>query len=50
MTGKQVRAQYTQEYKLEAVANKMARTVWAILAKGVAFDQVKWNPTETVTT
>lgn len=33
-----------------AVANKMARTVWAILAKGVAFDQVKWNPTETVTT
>jgi len=29
-----------------AVANKMARTVWAILAKGVAFDQVKWNPAE----
>jgi transposase len=29
-----------------AVANKMARTVWAVLAKGVAFDQVKWNPTE----
>lgn len=28
-----------------AVANKMARTVWAVLAKGVAFDQVKWNPT-----
>ncbi len=31
-----------------AVANKMARTVWAVLAKGAAFDQVKWNPTETV--
>ncbi len=30
-----------------AVANKMARTVWAVLAKGVAFDQVKWNPAET---
>jgi transposase len=27
-----------------AVANKMARTVWAVLAKGAAFDQVKWNP------
>lgn len=31
-----------------ALANKMARTVWAVLAKGKAFDQVKWNPTETV--
>lgn len=30
-----------------ALANKMARTVWAVLAKGQAFDQVKWNPTET---
>lgn len=30
-----------------AVANKMARTVWAVLAKGVAFDQLKWNPAET---
>lgn len=29
-----------------AVANKMARTVWAVLAKGAAFDQVKWNPVE----
>jgi len=29
-----------------AVANKMARTVWAVLAKGKTFDQVKWNPTE----
>lgn len=27
-----------------AVANKMARTIWAVLAKGKAFDQVKWNP------
>lgn len=33
-----------------AVANKMARTVWAVLAKGIAFDQVKWNPTEMPTT
>ena len=33
-----------------AVANKMARTVWAVLAKGTAFDQVKWSPAETVTT
>jgi len=32
-----------------AVANKMARTVWAVLVKGVAFDQVKWNPTQTAT-
>jgi transposase len=30
-----------------ALANKMARTLWAVLAKGQAFDQVKWNPTET---
>lgn len=30
-----------------ALANKMARTVWALLAKGQAFDPVKWNPTET---
>jgi transposase len=28
------------------LANKMARTVWAVLAKGIAFDQVRWNPTE----
>lgn len=30
-----------------AFANKMARTVWAILVKGLAFDLLKWNPTET---
>ena len=30
-----------------ALANKMARTAWAVLAKGKAFDRVKWNPTET---
>jgi transposase len=29
-----------------AVANKMARTVWAVLAKGTAFDQGKWSPVE----
>ncbi len=28
------------------LAKKMARTVWAVLAKGIAFDQVRWNPTE----
>ena len=32
-----------------ALANKMARTAWADLAKGAAFDQVKWNPIEQVT-
>jgi transposase len=31
-----------------ALANKMARTAWAILVKGAAFDQVKWNPIEQV--
>lgn len=31
-----------------ALANKMARTAWAILAKGAAFDQVRWNPVEQV--
>ncbi len=30
-----------------AVANKMARTVWAVLTKGTAFDQGKWSPVET---
>lgn len=29
-----------------ALANKLARTVWAVLVKGKAFDQAKWNPTE----
>jgi transposase len=32
-----------------AVANKLARTAWAVLIKGVAFDQVRWNPSELVT-
>lgn len=31
-----------------ALANKMARTAWAILAKGAAFDRGKWNPLEPV--
>lgn len=31
-----------------ALANKIARTAWAVLAKGAAFDQVKWNPVEQV--
>lgn len=31
-----------------ALANKMARTAWAVLAKGAAYDQVKWNPMEPV--
>jgi transposase len=29
-----------------ALANKLARTAWAVLTKGKAFDQVKWNPVE----
>jgi len=29
-----------------AVANKIARTVWAVLAKGVSFDPCKWSPVE----
>jgi transposase len=29
-----------------ALANKLARTAWAVLIKGKAFDQVKWNPGE----
>jgi transposase len=29
-----------------ALANKLARTAWAVLAKGKAFDQARWNPTE----
>ena len=29
-----------------ALANKLARTVWAVLVKGKAFDQVKWNPVD----
>lgn len=31
-----------------ALANKMARTVWAVLARGKAFDLLKWNPREQV--
>ncbi|WP_029527821.1 IS110 family RNA-guided transposase [Polaromonas glacialis] len=33
-----------------ALANKMARTAWAVLAKGKAFDSLKWNPTEAAAT
>lgn len=29
-----------------ALADKMARTAWAILAKGADFDQGKWHPLE----
>lgn len=32
-----------------ALANKLARTAWAVLIKGKAFDQVKWNPVELAT-
>lgn len=32
-----------------ALANKMARTAWAVLARGLAFDQSRWNPLEPVT-
>lgn len=31
-----------------ALANKMARTVWEVLARGKAFDLLKWNPLEQV--
>jgi len=31
-----------------ALAAKMARTVWAVLAKGCAFDRAKWNRVECV--
>lgn len=33
-----------------ALASKMARTAWAVLAKGVAFDGLKWAPNEIVAT
>lgn len=32
-----------------ALANKLARTAWAVLTKGKAFDQLKWNPAELAT-
>lgn len=32
-----------------ALANKLARTAWAVLTKGKAFDQVKWSPAELAT-
>jgi transposase len=32
-----------------ALANKLARTAWAVLIKGVVFDQVRWSPTEMAT-
>ena len=32
-----------------ALANKMARTAWAVLVRGMAFDRTRWNPLETVT-
>lgn len=33
-----------------ALANKMARTAWAILARGADFDRAKWNPLESAGT
>jgi transposase len=33
-----------------ALAHKMARTAWAVLVKGKAFDPLKWNPTEAAAT
>ena len=33
-----------------ALATKMARTAWAVLAKGKAFDPLKWNPSEATAT
>ena len=31
-----------------ALANKMARTAWAVLARSMAFDRSRWNPLEPV--
>jgi hypothetical protein len=31
-----------------ALANKLARTAWAVLTKGKAFDQAKWSSDELV--
>jgi transposase len=33
-----------------ALANKMARTAWAVLAKGAAFDGHKWASNEIAAT
>ncbi len=33
-----------------ALANKMARTAWAILARGAEFERAKWNPVEPAST
>jgi hypothetical protein len=33
-----------------ALSNKMARTAWAVLAKGMAFDRTRWNPLEIAAT
>jgi transposase len=30
-----------------ALANKLVRTAWAMLTKGKAFDQLRWNPIDT---
>jgi transposase len=35
-------------FAVAAMANKMARTAWAVLAKGSAFDGLKWAPNELV--
>lgn len=34
---------------VEALANKMARTAWAVLYRGMAFARARCNPLETVT-
>lgn len=31
---------------LAVLANKLARTFWAVLVKGKAFDQFRWNPVD----
>lgn len=30
-----------------ALSNKMARTAWAVPARGMALDRTRWNPLET---
>lgn len=33
-----------------ALANKLARTAWAVLTKGQSFDRLRWSPVELAAT
>lgn len=39
---------YPYSVVLAALVSKLARTAWAVLAKGKAFDHVRWNPCKAV--